>query len=219
MSAAQIYLQQIQAMLCRLEESQMDAIAGAGTLCADALMDRRQIYVNPRGTHSLHTELTGRAGGFISVKILSEDAAELRAGDVVIIGTNAGFDPSTVGVALHCRALGVRTIAITSVLFEKSISSVDPSGKTLHEVVDICIDQGGLCGDAILKFSELDVPIIPSSGVMSVVAAWMVFAAAAERMITAGKPPLVYQAVQLLGAADRNVHAQAEVTRTGLGYN
>jgi len=38
-------------------------------------------------------------------------------------------------------------------------------------------------------------------------------------MITAGKPPLVYQAVQLLGAADRNVHAQAEVTRTGLGYN
>jgi hypothetical protein len=54
---------------------------------------------------------------------------------------------------------------------------------------------------------------------MSVVAAWMVFAATAERMITAGKPPLVYQAVQLPGAADRNVLAQAEMTRTGLGYN
>ena len=137
----------------------------------------------------------------------------------MIVGTNARFDSSTVGLASRCRALGVYTIAITSVIFEKSISSVDPSGKTLHEVVDVCIDQGGLCGDAILKSFELDVPIIPSSGVMSVVAASMVFAATAERMITAGKSPLVYQAVQLLGAADRNVHAQAEMTPTGLGYN
>ena len=219
MGAAQNYLHRIQTMLCCLEETQMDAIVRAGTLCADALMGGHRIYVTPKGTHCLHTELTHRAGGFVIVKILTEDATELSAGDVVIVGTNAGFDSSTVGLASRCRALGVHTIAITSVIFEKSISSVDPSGKTLHEVVDICIDQGGLSGDAILKFSELDVPIIPSSGVMSVVAAWMVFAATAERMITAGKPPLVYQAVQLLGAADRNVLAQAEMTRTGLGYN
>jgi uncharacterized phosphosugar-binding protein len=218
MSAAQIYLQKIREMLCRLEETQMTAITRAGTLCADALIAGHQVYVNPRGTHSIHTELTHRAGGFISVMILSEDAAELNAGDVVITGTNAGFDPSTVGLALRCRALGVKTIAITTVVFEQSISSVDPSGKTLHEVADVCIDQGGVCGDAVLEFPELVLPIIPSSGAMSVITAWMIFAAAAERMIAAGKPPLVYQAVQLQGAADRNARNQTEAARTGLSY-
>ena len=32
-------------MLCCLEESQMDAIVRAGTLCADALMGGHRIYV------------------------------------------------------------------------------------------------------------------------------------------------------------------------------
>jgi uncharacterized phosphosugar-binding protein len=218
MSAARIYLEQVLAMLSRLEGSQMDAIARAGTQCADALMASRRLYVSSRGTHSLHTELTDRAGGFIGVKVLSEDAAELSAGDVVIIGTNAGFDPSTVGLALRCRASGVHTIAITSVAFERSVRSTDPSGKTLHQVVDICIDHGGLSGDAVLNLPGLDVPILPTSGALSVVAVWMIFAVAAERMCAAGKPPLVYQAVQLEGAIERNSRCRAEARQTGLGY-
>jgi hypothetical protein len=46
----------------------------------------------------------------------------------------------------------------------------------------------------------------------------MVFAAAAERMIAAGKPPLVYQAIQLPGAIERNARYEAEAARTGAGY-
>jgi len=218
-NAARKYLHQLQSMLHRLEESEMAAITRAGSLCADALIAGRRIYVSPKGSHCLHTELTGRAGGFVILRVLTEDEPELGAGDVVIIGTNAGFDPSTVGLAVRCRAIGVHTIAITNVVFEQSINSVDPSGKTLHQVADICIDQGGLSGDAVLKFSELEVPIIPSSGATSIAAAWMIFAAAAERMIAAGKLPLVYQAIQLPGATEHNFRAQAEATSTGLGYS
>jgi uncharacterized phosphosugar-binding protein len=218
MSAARIYLKKIQELLYRLEQTQMEAIEQAGALCADALMAGRRLYVSPMGTHSIHTEVTNRAGGFVGVTVLSKNAAELRSGDVVIIGTNAGFDPSTVGLALRCRDLGVHTIAITTVVFEQGIRSVDPSGKTLHEVADLCIDQGGVVGDALLEFPELDVPIIPPSGILCVTAVWMVFAATAERMIAAGKPPLVYQAVQLPDAAERNARYDAEIQRTGIGY-
>jgi uncharacterized phosphosugar-binding protein len=217
MSAALKYLHQLQAMLRRLEESQMQAITRAGSLCADALIAGRRIYVSPKGSHCLHTELTGRAGGFVILEVLTEGEAELGAGDVVIIGTNAGFDPSTVGLAMRCRTLSVYTIAITNVVFEQSIKSVDPSGKTLHQVADICIDQGGISGDAVLRFSELEVPIIPSSGATSIATAWMIFAAAAERMIAAGKLPLVYQAIQLPGATEHNLRARAEATGSGLG--
>ncbi|MGH2391430.1 MAG: DUF2529 family protein [Chloroflexota bacterium] len=218
MSAARTYLQEIRDLLDRLENTQMAAIERAGALCADALIAGRRIYVSAKGTHSIHTEVTHRAGGLIGPAILSEDTAELRAGDVVIIGTNAGFDSTTVGLALRCRELDVRTIAITTVVFEQGIESVDPSGKTLHEVTDLCIDQGGVLGDALLEFPELDVPIIPPSGVLCVTAVWMVFAAAAERMIAAGKPPLVYQAIQLPGAAERNARYDAEAVRPGAGH-
>jgi uncharacterized phosphosugar-binding protein len=218
MSATRTYLQRVRELLDHLEQTQMGAIEQAGKVCADALLAGRRLYVSPMGTHSIHTEVTNRAGGFVGVTILSEDAEELQAGDVVIIGTNAGFDSSTVGLALRCRDLGVHTIAITTVIFEQGISSVDPSGKTLHEVTEVCIDQGGVLGDALLEFPELDVPIIPPSGILCVTAVWMVFAATAERMIAAGKPPLVKQAVQLPGAAERNAHYDAEMQRTGIGY-
>jgi uncharacterized phosphosugar-binding protein len=218
MSAARTYLHKMRALLDDLEQTQSAVIEQAGRLCADALLAGGHIYVSAKGTHSIHTEVTHRAGGFIGVAILSEDAAELRAGDVVIIGTNAGFDSSTVGLALRCRDLGVPTIAITTVVFEQGITSADPSGKTLHEVADIVIDQGGAVGDAVLDFPGLDVPIIPPSGVLCVTVVWMVFAATAESMVAAGKPPLVYQAIQLPGAADRNARYEAQMQRTGLGY-
>lgn len=134
------------------------------------------------------------------------------------VGTNAGFDANTVGLALRCRELGVRTIAITTVAFERAIPSADPSGQTLHAVADVCIDQGGIVGDAVLELPELDVPIIPSSGVLCVAAVWMVFAEAAERMVAAGKPPLVYQGIQMPGAIERNARYRAAAERTGVGY-
>ena len=145
MSAARTYLQEIRDLLDRLEHTQMEAIELAGMLCADALMAGRRIYVSPKGTHSIHTEVTHRAGGLIGPAILSEDAAELRAGDVVIIGTNAGFDASTVGLALRCRELGVRTIAITTVVFEYSASPFDTCDlrdalkETSWRMADICV--------------------------------------------------------------------------------
>jgi uncharacterized phosphosugar-binding protein len=218
MNAPRTFLQQIHSMLDRLEQTQMEAIERAGALCAEALLGGHHLYVSPMGTHSIATEITHRAGGFIDPTILSEDAAELQAGDVVIIGTNAGFDASTVGLALRCRNMGVHTIAITTVVFEQAITSTDPSGKTLHEVAEICIDQGGAVGDALLELPGLDVPIIPPSGVLCVTAVWLVFAAAAERMIAAGKVPLVYQAIQMPGAIERNERFSEEARRTGRGY-
>jgi uncharacterized phosphosugar-binding protein len=218
MNAPRTYLQQIRAMLDRLEQTQMETIERAGRLCAEALLDGHHIYVSPKGTHSIATEITNRAGGFIDPTILSESADELRAGDVVIIGTNAGFDASTVGLALRCRAMGVHTIAITTVVFEDAITATDPSGKTLHEVAEVCIDQGGVVGDALLELPGLDVPIIPPSGVLCVTAVWLVFAAAAEQMIAAGKPPLVYQAIQMPGAVERNERVETKARRTGVGY-
>ena len=70
----------------------------------------------------------------------------------------------------------------------------------------------------LLDLPDLDVPIIPPSGVLCVTAVWLVFAAAAEHMIAAGRPPLVYQGIQMPGAIARNERVIAEAKRTGVGY-
>ena len=213
MNAAHRYLAHVQDMLHRLEATQSGAIDRAAALCADALTAGHRLFVSRDGSHALHTELVHRAGGFVDLAILQSDTA-LRAGDVVIIGTNAGFDASTVGLALRCRAMGVRTIGITTVDFERSIDSSDVSGKKLHEVVDVCVDQGGVTGDAAIALLGLDVAAIPSSGVLCLTAAWMILAATAERMIAADRPPRIFQAIQLPGAKARNIGLQDQAARS-----
>ena len=204
--AAQAYLRTVQAMLDRLGQTQSEAIDRAAQLCVGALLGGHHIYLSPAGTHAIHTEVTARAGGFVDPAILSAEGTELRAGDVVIIGTNARLRR----LAVRCGDLDVRTIAVTTVVYEQAIAFVDASGKTLHEVANVCIDQGGGVGDAVLEFPGLDVPIIPSSGVLCVAATWMVFAQAAEKMATAGTPPLVYQSIQMPSAVERNARVVAE---------
>lgn len=120
MNAGRRYLDRIRAMMKHLEDTQCAAVVAAGALCAEALIRGHRLYVSPGGTHTLHTELTNRAGGFVDLQIL-RDRGTLGAGDVVIIGTNAGFDASTVGLALHCRVVGAKTIGITTVAFERAI--------------------------------------------------------------------------------------------------
>jgi len=215
---ALIYLERVQEMLRVLGDTQGPMIQQAGTLVAEALLAGHHIYLSPT-SHAIHTEVTHRAGGFMDPRVLSAEASELLAGDVVIIGTNAGVDPITVELALRCRERGVPTVAVTTVAYEVAAPSTHPSGRKLHEVADVTVDQGGAVGVAIMEYSNVDVPLLPASGVLAVAAVWMIFAEAAERMAAVGRPPLVYQSMQLPGALARNARYQAQAEATGVGYD
>jgi hypothetical protein len=46
----------------------------------------------------------------------------------------------------------------------------------------------------------------------------MIFASAADRLIAAGAPPLMWQAIQLAGATEYNHENLRRYRETGLGY-
>lgn len=127
----------------------------------------------------------------------------LRAGDVVLIGSVSGRNPRPVEIALGCRELGIRTIGLTSLKYTRKVQSAHPSGKRLFEVVDVVIDNGAPYGDASVSIPGLDVEAaLPVSGVGALIAGWMLFELVARKMVAAGTPPTVFKSVNREGGRE-----------------
>jgi uncharacterized phosphosugar-binding protein len=92
-----------------------------------------------------------------------------------------------------------------------------PSGKKVHEVSDLAIDLGGQVGDGELAMGAMRV--IPGSGVAMSFAGWMILAEALELLKERGKPPLMWESMQITGAMTGNLERLGQYRRTGAGYS
>jgi uncharacterized phosphosugar-binding protein len=197
--------------------SQRPAIDRAGAAVADALASGHRVWIT-QTSHTLHTEGTRRAGGLMAVHAL-EDTGAVEPGDVVIAGTTAGvfFDP--IEAAIVGRAAGATVVALIQLDHERdpSLRVQHPSGTRLNELADIVIDLGGRLGDGEIDLADTGIAILPSSGVTGVFALWLVFAEAVDRLLAAGRVPLVYQSNLQDGAPGANAARLDAYTRTRMG--
>ena len=216
--SAQTYLATILPLIERLGTEEMGAIERAGEAVAAAVGGGGRVWM-ARTSHALHDEATGRAGGLMAVHVLHDPVA-IQPGDAVIAGTNAGTTFLAVETARLAKARGATVIALTQMPYETHPDLIleHPTGRRLHEEADIVIDLGGAVGDGELPLIPGEPALLPSSGATGVVALWMVFGVAVERLVAAGTPPLVWQSIQLPGAAERNAPILAAYRQTGVGY-
>jgi uncharacterized phosphosugar-binding protein len=237
MTAAAAYLDEALAIVERLRRTPLDAIEAAASLVADAIADGHRVFVAST-SHVLHTELVLRAGGLAAVHPLGEPpdlanpmlgltAGALvgdgpfgpEAGDVVLVGTNAGTDAGTVEVARAARDVGCVVVALTSVAYETwpEIVREHPSGLRLIELADLVVDIGGSIGDGAIELDGLDTAVGPTSGVALVAAAWAILVGAADLLVRRGLTPIVYRSVQIPGAEGlyRERKARYEASRRG----
>jgi uncharacterized phosphosugar-binding protein len=203
-----------------LADGQRSTIDAAATAIADAFEAGHRVYVAAT-SHVLHTELYLRAGGLAAVHPLGEtpdlgqpmleletgvlvgDGAFVpEAGDIVLVGTNAGTDAGTVQVALAAHEVGCRVVALTSVAYESwpDVVREHPSGQRLIDIADIVVDIGGVVGDGVVELPGLDTAVGPTSGVALVAAAWAILVGATDRLVRRGFTPIVYRSVQIPGA-------------------
>lgn len=129
-------------------------------------------------------------------------SSNLRAGDVLLLGSVSGKNRVPVELAKTCREIGVKVIAFTALAYSAQVESLHPSGKRLFEMADVVIDVGAPYGDAAVTIKGLEVNALPVSGVGAIVAGWMVWEAATEKMIAAGKPPTVFQSINRAGGPE-----------------
>jgi len=184
-TAAEKYYEILLGQMGRIREEQWSNLAKAAAWLGDALVAKKFLYAFGTGhSHLLAEEIFYRAGGLATAcpilderMMLHKDAIEatyaereqgyaaklldlypVERGDVLIVASNSGRNAVPIEMALEGRARGMRVIAIVNVAHSKVWGSRHPSGKTLAEVAELCIDNGGIPGDActpIEGFSQL----------------------------------------------------------------
>ena len=218
----QKYIDTVRGVLTRLEQTQLPAIERAAKLVVQALTHRGVVYCAEIG-HGIQGDFVHRAGGLAGVQLfsckfdLAENApkvldrkdpdrdletvrfavrrSNLRAGDVLVMGSVSGKNRAPVELALACRDKGVKTVGLTSLAYTSRVESLHPSGKKLCDVVDVVIDNGAPYGDAAVEIPGYAHNLLPVSGVSCAVIGHMLWGSVMEKMAAAGKPATVFQSV------------------------
>jgi uncharacterized phosphosugar-binding protein len=126
---------------------------------------------------------------------LAVKAGNLRAGDVLAVGSVSGRNIRPVELALACRERGIKVIGFTSLAYTAKVTSAHPSGKKLADVADVVVDNGAPYGDAAVMIPGYEFALMPLSGVSMTVGGWLIWGRALELMAARGTPASVFMSV------------------------
>jgi uncharacterized phosphosugar-binding protein len=225
----QDYFGAISSVIARIAEREADSIAAAADACAESIANGGVVHMHDSG-HMLNSELVHRAGGLVGLTpftfgmsvnnpnlfrdkepkpdlgaetiALAIKSSNLRAGDVLFIGSVSGKASSVVELALQAKAAGIKVIGVTSLTYSRELKSLHSSGKKLYEVADLVIDNNAPYGDAMLEVPGLEMRACPASGIAAACIMWAVVAGIIERLIAMGKTPSVYRSANAPGGME-----------------
>jgi uncharacterized phosphosugar-binding protein len=224
-------------LLAQIQQTQAAAIEQATDLIYASLAADGVLHVFGSGhSHAIAEEAFHRAGGLVPVNPVTEafltpltpprksgrlerlsgiaavllDYHEPRAGEVLLIVSNAGINAVPVELALEARRRGVTVIAITSRRHAEAIASRHGSGKRLFEVADLVIDNCGEIGDGAVSIPGLDARVGPTSLLAGAFIVNTVTCGVVERFVADGLSPPVYLSANLPGGDEHNRHLEAK---------
>lgn len=231
------FFEAITAKISEIQAAETDLIAHIAEICAHSIQSGGVIHIHDTG-HMLNSELISRAGGLVgmtpfnfgmnvnnpnsfrdkqgnSTNLTAETIAlalkrsNVRAGDVMFIGSVSGKSEQVVELAMQAQAMGVTTISISSVTYSSQLESQHPSGKRLYEATEFFLDNHAPYGDAMLSVEGLDTGVCPASGIAAAVIMWAISAGTVENLLAHGTTPTVYKSVNAPGGPE-DVQARQE---------
>ncbi len=169
-SLAKIWFDEIHALLAHVRDINRAALAQVGELIGPAIARGGVLHTFGSG-HSeiVAREIIGRAGGLACVsgilettngaaenvpgfgRMLAERHARLygmEPGESVVVISNSGRNCAPIEVAMFAREHGLHVIAITALKMAREVSSRHPTGRKLHALANLVLDNGGITGDA-----------------------------------------------------------------------
>ena len=173
MSLADSYHATTLALLDSVRERNLPTLRALGPVIGKSIASGGVLHLFGSGhSEMLAREIIGRAGGLMPVTGLfdpgygfSENVVGygtrlahrydnhygLQAGECFIVISNSGKNCSPIEVALHAKARGLVTVALTALSMSTTSKTVHPGGKNLHAVCDYALDNGGVPGDAVVE--------------------------------------------------------------------
>jgi uncharacterized phosphosugar-binding protein len=230
--AAARFLDALGAKLGEIRERELPSIAQAAEALADTIASGGLVYVFGCGhSAALSMDLFYRAGGLMLVHPIFDDRIMLdhrpitetsqweqregwipevfaqsgaRAGDAIIVFSTSGRNGAPIDMALTAKAAGLAVIAVTSVSYAASLPSRHSSGKRLHEVADIVIDNHVDPGDAAVTLPGIEQKVGPTSTALGSAVAQAVIVETAARLLDRGHSPPVWVSANIPGGQERN---------------
>ncbi|MBI2440298.1 MAG: SIS domain-containing protein [Lentisphaerae bacterium] len=238
MPAADDYFQQALSALAQVARSQAKTIAAAAELLVEAIKGNHCLF-SFGASHSfiITEELVYRAGGLMLINPIYPHgmnlavhplpltsrlerveglgrellaAAPAKHGDRLIITSTSGRNSIVIDMALQAKAMGLKTIAITSLAYSQGTKSRHPSGKKLAEVCDVVIDNGAPYGDAALAIPGLRPKVGPLSTITGCAIANALVCEVVAQLVKAGIQPPVFMSANQEGGDDWNARRLAE---------
>jgi uncharacterized phosphosugar-binding protein len=123
----------------------------------------------------------------------------VEPGDSLLVISSSGCNAVTIDVALEAKRLGMWVAALTSMAHAATSASRHESGKKLHEVADLVLDQQAPAGDSAVWIEGLITPVAPLSSVTGCAIINLIKAEVARLLTEAGSPPKVLTAACHLG--------------------
>ena len=191
-----------------------ELITRAGGLVAMSALSFNLNVENPVKARSSRPLPAGNALSFGYIEHIFE-TDQLRAGDVLFVGSVSGKTANVVELALQARQRGLTVIALTALAYSSKLESEHPSGKHLYEAADLVLDNRAPYGDAMLNVEGLDYPVLPASGIDAAVILWAVVAGVIEELLQQGLKPTVYPSVNRPDGKKLVSQAEAEALRKG----
>lgn len=218
------YITNIQNLINRVLETQMDIIDEAGAIVAETIMSNGFVYAFGTGhSHMMAEELFYRAGGLARVYPILEDALMLHNGaikstemerldgyaelileryecndkDCLIIASNSGRNPVSIEMVKAAHKRGMKVIGLTNLIHSEAQESRHVSGSKLYEIGDVVLDNQGCLGDASIYIPEIDRNIAATSTSLGTMLLQAVAISAIEIMIEKGHTPEVFSSANL----------------------
>lgn len=168
----------------------ISAILDAGTLLSNGAL------------RSMHVERSHGYG-----RLVVEDN-QLGAGDLLILVNAYGINSTVVDAAIAAREKGVTVIGVSSRIHAESTPADHParhpSGRNLHEVVDLHVDTQVPVGDAVLLVDDVADPVAAISTFANAYVLQALMATAIAKVGAAGVAPPIWTSANASGGDDRN---------------
>ena len=232
MDAIKSYFSNLRAILDKVEATQDGAMRAAAEKLCQATLEKRSIFAfGCSHAGLLMLEMYYRTGGMATINPIRApglncdvdpatmtsqierlpeygrviaDNQPMREGDVLIIHSVSGRNTVTVDLAMRAAELGVFIIALTNMETATQLKSRHPSGKSLHQLADIVLDNCGCLGDSSLVIPGVIEKVAPTSTAVGAAMLNAIMAQAVALIAEAGAVPPVFVSANLEGGDEHN---------------
>ena len=226
----QEYFKRVEEVLSKVMETQKEKIEKAAMLVANSLAKDGMLYVFGCGhSHIIGEDLFYRAGGTVPVCAMLDGDLMLHEGavksshyermpglakpifdrycltnnDVMLIVSTSGINSVPVEMAMCAKEKGIPVIAIVSMAYAED-KSRHISGKKLHDIADLVIDNGVCHGDAAVWIGDSGIKAGPISTISACMIAQSIVVQADENLWNEGIMPPVYVSGNIPGGMEKN---------------